>query len=230
MVAYSRRRLLLRYALGKLINGDNSDGTTGIGGIETVSEKNYNPSLQVPGTTVNYVNENGSPKVTKDSNGKITHFEYTNTAEFSKDSTSMNTGILPFDGSDFTLHLKAVFPGNRHDNSFSTIKGDFPTILSAMCEPSKGNYKGFLVRYEGWWQLKFVRDSSKTNLTKKDDTFELDIIYQSKHFKIINDGKVRTEYDEDFMNSELTVYLGSDGISTNRRAKCTILEFSMTKL
>lgn len=109
MVAYSRRRLLLRYALGKLINGDNSDGTTGIGGIETVSEKNYNPSLQVPGTTVNYVNENGSPKVTKDSNGKITHFEYTNTAEFSKDSTSMNTGILPFDGSDFTLHLKAVF-------------------------------------------------------------------------------------------------------------------------
>lgn len=229
MATFSRRKLLLRYAKGALTNGDNNDGTTGIGRMETTSARQYVPSLQVPDTTVNYENVNGKPRVSKGPDGKITGFEYTDTATFSKDG-SLDTGVLPFDGSDFTLHLKAIFKAS--DNPLNVGNStDFPTILSAMGVSGK-DFKGFNIRYERDFglKLKYVNDTTKTTIpVNSDGLIDIYIAYQSNHVKVTNKGSLIAEYNEDVVMDELTIYLGSDATSTNRRANCTILDFSVNK-
>ena len=78
--------------------------------VRDTTTTTYNPADVPIGTTL-YEGISGQPQVTKDYSGNITRFKYTNTGTNGvSTSTPINTGVLAFDGNDFTVTLEAKLP------------------------------------------------------------------------------------------------------------------------
>lgn len=218
-----RRRLLFYFAMGS--DGDNADGTTGREGEETTSQREYNPENQVNGSTVTYEQEQGKPKVSKDEEGNISSYEFTDTEDVTSDgSTNFDTGVVALDGKDFTLTLKCTFAYSDNSNIY------YPTLLNALEEVSP--YYGFLIRYEGS-QLYFVCGSSHYTMSvDSDNKLDITITYTNNRITVTNNNTQVCSFSYTKTVSNLNFVLCSsvdDSGNAQRYAVATITEFKVEK-
>ena len=171
----------------------------------------------------------GSPKITKDSSGNITNYEYTSTpVTFSGEGE--NTEFVPFTG-NFKIHLKCTLGTNT--NSYQN------TLLHALGAKSSGSgWEGFIIRTQGnfsWssnqpWAL--IIGSSKYSLSNKvsdGDTVTFDITYQDGTLTLyINESKFKS-YSLNLNSETIQLWIGSDS-GGNKSANATIHEFSVTRI
>ena len=123
------------------ITGTSGGGITGSGTEDdpyvdyTVTE--YDLDDIEPGTTVQYPLVEGNPIITKDDNGKISSFEFdldTNESVTLDNGESVETGIIAFDGTGFTIHLKMK----------TTLPDNVARFyLTALQTRASGTYDGF---------------------------------------------------------------------------------------
>ena len=88
-----------------------------------------------PSSTIKYEEVAGQPQISTDSSGNITRFEYTNidtTNGMSLPSGGVDTGVLAFDGRDFTATLTATL-------SFSSCTKSICPILGAATKTTSVN-------------------------------------------------------------------------------------------
>ena len=103
----------------------------------------YSPSAVPAGYTVYFDNPNieGNPVVTADDDGNIVSFEYTNTGSsgisFATGHT-LDTGILAFDDTGFTIHLVVQMNSNRNNGKY---------LISILKQLDSGNQYAGLIFY-----------------------------------------------------------------------------------
>ena len=103
----------------------------------------YSPSAVPAGYTVYFDNPNieGNPVVTADDDGNIVSFEYTNTGSsgisFATGHT-LDTGILGFDDTGFTIHLVVQMNSNRNNGKY---------LISILKQLESGNQYAGLIFY-----------------------------------------------------------------------------------
>ena len=103
----------------------------------------YSPSAVPAGYTVYFDNPNieGNPVVTADDDGNIVSFEYTNTGSsgisFATGHT-LDTGILAFDDTGFTIHLVVQMNSNRNNGKY---------LISILKQLESGNQYAGLIFY-----------------------------------------------------------------------------------
>lgn len=118
---------------------DGGNGGTWAEPVEDNTTTVYDPENVPEGTTL-YTNIAGEPKVTADSNGNITRFEYTDTGTGVPVPTGgLDTGILAFDGSDFDITLKATYTFSEFPAS-----GISPIINISVYDTTTNKVSGFL--------------------------------------------------------------------------------------
>ena len=198
----------------------------GIPGIPTTSQGSYDPDDQKPDTTVTYEEEMGKPKVYKESSGNITSSEFTDTSGTSTNGSShkFDTGIVVFDGKDFTVHLSATFSSSANTSIY------YPTILSAMDENSP--YYGFIIRYE-YSKLYFVVESTHYSMsTDSSNKIDVTITYKNKTITVVNNSTqvCSFTYDKAIDDLKFTVGCAYDEKGNPMRyAIATIYQFSIDK-
>ena len=100
----------------------------------------------------------GEPKVTKDENGKITQFEYTDTGNgITVPSGGLDTGVVAFDGNDFVVTLKATF-----DFANCSTSTTHPIINVSSKNP---DVNGVLIYEMGNQRSGYGHNASGTNVT-----------------------------------------------------------------
>ena len=103
----------------------------------------YSPSAVPAGYTVYFDNPNieGNPVVIADDDGNIVSFEYTNTGSsgisFATGHT-LDTGILAFDDTGFTIHLVVQMNSNRNNGKY---------LISILKQLESGNQYAGLIFY-----------------------------------------------------------------------------------
>ena len=199
----------------------------GEAGKSTISYEDYIPSKQIPNSTVTYEKVKGSPKVTKGKDGTITDFEYNSEAGFSKDTGSANTYVTALNGNNFEIHLNGIFKISENQMNLGDTT-NFPTILSCMYYDGT-NYYGFNIRMERSWGTKlfYVHGTEKVQANVgTDGAIDFIINYTNGTFVVKFNGVQLTTYQTSFKTDNVTIYLGGDGEGANRRANCTIKEFT----
>ena len=137
--------------------------------VEDTTTTIYDPVNDPPpeGTTL-YTEVAGEPEVTVE-NGKVTRFEYTDidsNTGISTPSGGLNTGVLAFDGEDFTVTLTAEY-------AVSNINGGstYPVLDLSSSNPADQTVDGFLVlvalNYGGTNYNESDQNIGSTNSSKK---------------------------------------------------------------
>lgn len=220
----------------------------------------YSPSAVPAGYTVYFDNPNieGNPVVTADDDGKIISFEYTNIStngiSFST-GHSLNTGIIAFDDTGFTIHLVIKMSPKNNGGK---------RLVSAFQQNSgSSNYSGFTfycysnqyfyfdastsASISGTSFGSHINSSGWRVQSNQEQTFTLDITYTPAPNKSIsvNFTPVRSGSSSSFSSSDTnlmsyipnslsnaTIILSGTGI-TNDTSKdlssATVYEFSVTK-
>lgn len=125
----------------------------------------YNPDDIPANSIIVFTAVDGAPKVSTDSNGAITSFEYTNASSSNPvkvtSSSPVSTGFIPFDGSsDWELNMRYKWKWADNTPSGSTVT----TTLSCM-DWSSGTLKsGFGIRHS-------ARKASSSVTTPKTNLF-----------------------------------------------------------
>lgn len=223
--------------------------------IDTTSTV-YNPSLVPAGKTVQFDNPNmeGNPEVTADADGNIVSFEYrnisTNGITFSS-GHSLNTGIIAFNNTGFTIHLKVKM--NPKNNSGKMLVSAFQQ------NSGSSNYAGFTF-YCYSQQYFYLNASTSSSITgtsfgthinsngwrvyNSEQTFTLDLTYTPSPNKSIsatftpvrsgsssfssNDTNMMAYIPDSLENA--TIILSGTGIDNSKDlSSAVIYEFSVTK-
>ncbi|MBQ3473933.1 InlB B-repeat-containing protein [Candidatus Saccharibacteria bacterium] len=219
----------------------------------------YSPSAVPAGYTVYFDNPNieGNPIVTADDNGKIVSFEYTNISTngitFST-GHSLNTGIIAFDDTGFTIHL--VIKMNPRNNAGKRLVSAFQQ------NSGSSNYSGFTF-YCYSNQYFYLDASNSASITgtsfgthinssgwrvqnNQEQTFTLDITYTPAPNKSIsvtftpvrsgsssfnsNDTNTMSYIPDSLSNA--TIILSGNGIANDTSkdlSDAVVYEFSVTK-
>ena len=116
-------------------------GVTG-GGGSTVTDTTttvYDPDNVPANTTITYEAISGAPRVSTDSSGNITSFEYTNASSTNPVTVTntVDTGFIPFDGSS-NWELNMHFRYASEDNSLTT-GNNVVSIISCVDWKKNGN-------------------------------------------------------------------------------------------
>lgn len=200
--------------------------TGGIPGVPTVSPGSYDPDKQLPDTTVTYEEDMGKPKVTKDASGNVTSYEFTDTSGTSTNGTShkFDTGVVVFDGKDFTVNLYALFSQSANNNLY------YPTILSAMDENAP--YYGFIIRWE-YNKLFFVVESDHYEMSvDSSNRINVTITYKNKTITVTNNNVQVCSFTYDKSIDGLKFTLGcayDEKGNPMRYAIATVYSFSIDK-
>lgn len=162
-----------------------------------------------------YSSEIGSPTKIYE-NGKL--IEYTlNTKIDLNGMMSIDTGFIPYDGTDFTLHLIATFPVDENNSQ--------ATLLNAMDE-SNTSYNGFCIRRSSQGTIKLYYGNNNFVISNDDEVdVEIESNSNSTTVKYLNTESTIPNYSI----PELTIRLGSTiiGGGKTRYAKATIHYFSV---
>ena len=219
----------------------------------------YSPSAVPAGYTVYFDNPNieGNPVVTADNNGKIVSFEYTNISTNGitfNTGHSLNTGIIAFDDTGFTIHL--VVKMNPRDNAGKRLVSAFQQ------NSGSSNYAGFTF-YCYSNQYFYFDASNSASITgtsfgthinssgwrvqnNQEQTFTLDVTYTpapnksiSVNFTPVRSGSSSfSSNDANTMSyipdslSDATIILSGNGIANNTSkdlSNAVVYEFSVTK-
>lgn len=200
--------------------------TGGIPGVPSVSPGSYDPDKQKPDTTVTYEEDLGKPKVTKDASGNVTSYEFTDTSGTSTNGSSnkFDTGVIVFDGKDFTVNLYATFSQSANQNIY------YPTILSAMDENAP--YYGFIIRWE-YEQLFFVVESNHYKMyVDSSNRINVTITYKAKTLTVTNNNTTVCSFTYDKSINDLKFTLGctyDENRNPMRYAIATVYNFSIDK-
>ena len=216
----------------------------------------YSPSAVPAGYTVYFDNPNieGNPIVTADDNGKIVSFEYTNISTNGISFTTghtLNTGIIAFDDTGFTIHLKIKM--NPKNNSGKMLVSAFQQ------NSGSSNYAGFTF-YCYSQQYFYLNASTSSSITgtsfgthikndgwrvqNQENTFTLDLTYTPAPNKSIsatftpvrsgsssfssNDTNLMAYIPNSLENA--TIILSGTGIDSSKDlSNAVIYEFSVTK-
>ena len=218
----------------------------------------YSPSAVPAGYTVYFDNPNieGNPIVTADDDGKIVSFEYTGISTNGLSFTSghsLNTGVIAFDSTGFTIHLKIKM--NPKNNAGKRLVSAFQQ------NSGSSNYAGFT--FYCYSQQYFYLDASTSSSitgtsfgshinssgwrvqSNQEQTFTLDITYAPSPNKSISATltPVRSGSNSNFSSNDTnmmayipdslenaTIILSGTGIdSTKDLSNAVVYEFSVTK-
>jgi hypothetical protein len=116
-------------------SGNSGTGTTNDPYIN--NGNTYDPSVISDGTSVLFVNVPGKPQATKDAQGNVISFEYTDLSENNPlviTNNKVETGVLALDGNAFSIHVKFKATLSQNNNKF---------IVSALEQNSNNTYSGF---------------------------------------------------------------------------------------
>ncbi len=216
----------------------------------------YSPSAVPAGYTVYFDNPNieGNPIVTADDDGNIVSFEYSNTGtngiSFAT-GHSLNTGIIAFNDTGFTIHLKVKMSPKNNGGKM---------LVSAFQQNSgSSNYAGFTF-YCYSQQYFYLNASTSSSITgtsfgthinnngwrvqNQENTFTLDLTYTPAPNKSIsatftpvrsgsssfssNDTNMMAYIPDSLENA--TIILSGTGVDSSKDlSNATIYEFSVTK-
>ena len=171
----------------------------------------------------------GAPIVETDSDGKVVYYENTEELSFeSGEQKNVDTGFLPFDGHDWTLHLYAHFAWEEQNWNW------FATILNAL-PMNTYPWNGFSINYQGP-QLLFTKQLYNDMVDMSTDSngdIDVYITYISGVITVVNNSEEVCSYTPSYDVSTMTISLGSmvaeDG-SKDRYAVCDIYEFYIRRL
>ena len=140
-----------------------------------------------PGTTVQYPLVEGNPIITKDDNGKISSFEFdlgTNETVTLDNGESVETGIIAFDGTGFTIHLKikTTLPDNVGKFYLTALQqrsgGTYDGIALYVANPNKLTYGTYVNRARaGNGRLTANYTGTLANTSNADVIFDTTIVY-----------------------------------------------------
>ena len=144
-------------------NGSGGNGGTWATPVEDTTTIAYDPSNVPVGTTL-YSGVDGAPKVTKDENGNITDFEFTDVSTSNpltiSSTDTVETGFIPFDGSsDWELTMRYTWTWADNVGSGGTNS----VTLSCMDWTNSSLVSGFGIRHYAVKQTSSTT-TPKTNL------------------------------------------------------------------
>ena len=167
----------------------------------------YNPNNVPEGTTL-YTAIAGEPKVTADSNGNVTAFEYTNTnGGITINNSNVDTGMIVFDGRGFEMDL--VFEAKLGENLGNNVWGAIQSLPS-------GKYAGFNMSIRSNTFL-WISASKSGSLYATSGAIGSSLHPSSSGFRIASTYNTTTRYTINF------VYLPANyGTNTNSYASVII--------
>lgn len=252
-----------------LSNPDNNvsiEGTFGGGGSGTPDDPYVNNEVTEydhtevdPGTTVVFPNVPGVPVATKDEDGDIIHFEYTNISSDDpvvlENGHAIDTGIIGLNGEKFTFHI--VFRAALENNNNKFIVSAIEQTGNTFSGLSLYDYNSGYVRVGVYRQR--ARGTTTNLLTPNTyttgnttaitgmKTFDVTVVYDPKGYQdqyaqvnlsMTVDGTTKTGVIRNSavttnipqtLNSA-TITLGGNGLdSTDNMVYFEVIEFEVTK-
>jgi len=241
-------------------------GTFGMSGSGTEDDPYVNTELDEydhnevePGTTVIFTNVPGEPIATKDEDGNITHFEYTDIPEdeplIFENGKSVDTGVIGLNGEKFTIHI--VFKAALENNNNKFVVSAIEQIGNNFSGVSLYDYNSGYIRVGVY---KERARSSATNLLTPNTystgntsaingmkTFDVTVVYDPKGYQnqyaqvslsMTVDGNTRSTFIRNSASANnipqtlnnATITLGGNGLdSTDNMNYFEVVSFEVTK-
>lgn len=220
--------------------------------IHDTTTTTYDYTTLQPNSNIIFDRIAGAPHVITDENGKVISFEYTtasteNPVSFTP-GNSINTGVLAFDGTGYTIHLEYTM-----DTSANGSK----QILTAMQKLNGNKYAGFAFFVSSATQYYFNATVSGTNInstpfgtrmgngwgtTAGSKNYTFDLTYTPSPNKSvtislspITNGDNPYQANSNALSyfpdnlDDATIYIGGNTANTNRDVTMTVTAFSIVK-
>lgn len=151
----------------------------------------------------------GKPEIKTDDSGNIISYENTEEVSVTTAGTSIDTEFVPFDGTDWTMHIYANFPSSSQTESF-------PTLLSCMSTSSP--WPGITIRYETY------SSTSTLYIICNDDS-------GNKHYYTIStDSSSNIDITMTYTNNTITIVNNSTTVASSVSLSISLADLSLTLL